>query len=331
MVLHRKLPKLDLNLTNACNFNCVHCAFRSGELDLGELSLSEIEKILIETKELGGEKIDLTGGECTLRQDLGEIISLAKSLDYKIELVTNGSLLTRDKIIEFQQRGLDSIAISLDGSDYSTYHRIRKVPLSVYQTVLKTIDNCLELGLKTKINTVVFESNLEDIPNITRWCAERGVYEHGIYYFTPIGRGSNSHELSADPFAWLDLIRERLSLYADQLKISIEVPLIEKEKNLGEDSCLLSSDPFHLQILSDGNVYPCAILASYGLPIGNLHRESVVEIWNDEKRWKNYADKISSSVFSQCRGHCFDLPYTYDTEKYSPVCPLRKFLPEALN
>ena len=31
----------------------------------------------------------------------------------------------------------------------------------------------------------------------------------------------------------------------------------------------------------DGNVYPCAILASYGKPIANLKTTSVKDIWNN--------------------------------------------------
>ncbi|MCK5025696.1 MAG: radical SAM protein, partial [Nanoarchaeota archaeon] len=73
MPLHRKLPKLDLNITNRCNFRCVHCAFDSGIEHMSELSVKEIKKILTDTKELGGERIDLTGGEPTVREDLADI------------------------------------------------------------------------------------------------------------------------------------------------------------------------------------------------------------------------------------------------------------------
>ena len=85
---NRKLPKLDLNITNRCNFQCTHCAFDSGILDLPELTLSELEKILRETKEIGGQRFDITGGEPLVREDVEEIIAIGKGLGYKIELVT---------------------------------------------------------------------------------------------------------------------------------------------------------------------------------------------------------------------------------------------------
>ncbi|MFH1590154.1 MAG: radical SAM protein [archaeon] len=325
----RKLPKLDLNITNRCNFRCVHCAFDSGIEKMDELSLDELETILRETKELGGEKIDITGGEPTVRKDLAEIIKLGKKYDFKIELVTNGSLITKNELLEYKNLGLDSTAISLDGSNYKVYNKIRKVSEESFNKTLQTIEDSVNIGLPTKINTVVFSSNLEDIPNITELAIKKGAQEHGLYYFTPIGRGNSADELSVEPIKWLNFIREKLVKYNEQIKLLVEVPLIEKDFSKKKLGCIMDDDPYHLQILPDGNVYPCAIMASYHKPIANLHEKSVKEIWNDKSLWDNCFKEVSSDVFNECSGYCtnfssFNLK-KYDTEKYKFVCPLRKF------
>jgi len=329
MIIHKNLPKLDLNVTNRCNFRCVHCAFDSGIKETNELSIEELEKILKDTKELGGERIDITGGEPTIREDIGEIIKLGKALDYKIELVTNGSLITKKELSKFKNLGLDSIAISLDGSNYEIYSRIRKVDEKTYRHVLETIDDAVDLGFYTKINTVAFNSNLENIPEITEFCINKKIKEHGIYYFTPVGRGDISTELSVEPVKWLDFIREKLVKYDSQIKLSIEFPIIEKDFPKEGLDCILKEDPYHLQILPDGNVYPCAILASYQKPIGNLHKTSIKEIWNNQKLWKDYYQNICSEVFQKFDGFCADF-HNFNLKNYSSkykfVCPLRKFL-----
>lgn len=329
MVTHKKLPKLDLNVTNRCNFRCVHCAFDSGIKAMNELSIKELEKILKDTKELGGEKIDITGGEPTIREDIDEIIKLGKSLGYKIELVTNGSLITKKELFKFKNLGLDSIAISLDGSNYEIYSKIRKVDEKTYRHVLKTIDYAVNLGFYTKINTVAFNSNLENIPEITEFCINKKIKEHGIYYFTPVGRGDISTELSVEPVKWLNFIREKLVKYDSQIKLSIEFPIIEKDFPKEGLDCILKEDPYHLQILPDGNVYPCAILASYQKPIGNLHKMSIKEIWNNQKLWENYYQRTCLEVFQKFDGFCADF-HNFNLKnyasKYKFVCPLRKFL-----
>ncbi len=326
----KALPKLDLNITNNCNYRCVHCAFDSGQWALPELSLEELRKILTDTRELGGERFDITGGEPLVRKDVGEIISIGKELGYKIELVTNGSLLTLEKIVDFKARGLDSIAMSIDGPDYETYSRIRLVDEATYQKVMKAVDDVLDNDIALKINTVAFQSNYKSIPEITKWCIDKGVAEHGLYYYTAIGRGERNNELSVDPNGWIDFVRNELYPLSDRMKISCEFPFIGDDKLQDKETrCLADAEQYHLQILPDGNVYPCAIMASYQLPIANLHEISVKDIWKNKDMWDNYWTK-ANGIFCENKGCCVDFSDSFDVAKYDDckfVCPLRKFYP----
>ena len=315
-----RLPKLDLNVTNRCNYRCVHCAFDSGEIDMPELSLEEIRKILEDTKKLGGKRFDITGGEPLVRGDINEIIEIGKDLGYRIELITNGSLLTLEKLKGFKERGLDSIAISIDGPDYETYSSIRKVSRKVYEKVLQSVDDVLALGIPLKINTTVFQSNYRRIPELTDWCVEKNIAEHGLYYFTAVGRGARNKEKSVEPDKWLEFIRNNIC--DDRIKISLEFPFIDKKLNK-ETRCLAEAEQYHLQILPDGNVYPCAIMASYQMPIANLHECSVMDIWKNKALWDSYWDKASRMFKNGC---CVDFSESFDSKGYRRfVCPLRKF------
>lgn len=329
MTYHKSLPKLDLNITNRCNFRCVHCAFDSGIKKMKEFSAKELERILKETKELGGERIDITGGEPLVRKDLDKIIKIGKKLGYRIELVTNGSLVTKERLKKFKSLGLDAIAVSLDGSNHKTYNKIRKADEKTFNHVIDVVENSVELGFYTKVNTVAFKSNKIDLPNITQLCIDLRVNEHGIYYFTPVGRGKYGGQFSIEPLEWLRFIRKSLMKFDSKIKISIEFPFIEKDFKIGNCDCILKEDPYHLQILPDGNVYPCAILASYGKPIRNLNKSSVDEVWNDRKLWSTYYRKVLSGIF-QKNGSCVNFSESFDLKndfyrKFKFVCPLRKF------
>ncbi|MDP2750024.1 MAG: radical SAM protein [Nanoarchaeota archaeon] len=332
----RKLPKLDLNVTNRCNYRCNHCAFDSGEKKLDEMSLEKIVQILKETKELGGEKFDITGGEAIIRRDVPDIIAAGKDLGYKIELISNGSLMTPEKIKLFKNLGLDSIAISLDGSDYEIHTITRTVSYEQYAKTLLAIENILANGIKLKINTAVSEANYRNVPQLTEWCAENDVFEHGLYYFTPVGRGQAGLLKAIEPITWLKFIRESLYDLGKEIKLSLEFPFIEKSllkdgklngKNI---ECLAESEQYHLQILPDGNVYPCAIMASYSNPLANLHEKSMAEIWQTKNVWDDYWKK-SADIFQKNNGCCVDFSSSFpkmDYSKYEFVCPLRKFYVE---
>jgi mycofactocin biosynthetic radical S-adenosylmethionine protein MftC len=321
---NRKLIKLDLNVTNKCNFRCVHCAFDSGIVKMKELSIKKIEQILKETKELGGKKFDITGGEPLIRKDIDKIIKTGKKLDYKIELVTNGSLLTKEKLLKFKKLGLDAIAISVDGSKPKIYNRIRRKDNRTFFNLIEKIKLIKKMGFYLKLNTTVFKCNLKDIPNIIKLGVKLKVDEIGLYYFTPIGRGKKSKKLVVEPIRWLEFIRNKLKKYENKkIKISLEYPFIEKRFWNINMSCIACKEQSHLQILADGNVYPCAILASYNKPIANLNNCSVKDIWKNKELWRNYWKSVSY-LFKKNKGSCFCIK-NIDNKKYRFVCPLRKF------
>lgn len=315
--MHKLLPKLDLNITNMCNYSCVHCAFDSGVQAREELSIKELDKILSDAKELGGERIDITGGEPTMRGDYHQIIMHAKAMGYRVELVTNASRLTETTIDDLVHEGLDQVAISLDGSSPAKYNAIRRRDVRLFHHVKDMISYAARSDIRTKVNTVAFSINLDDISRITRWCVDEGVDEHGIYFFTPIGRGKEHGHLVADPGRYLSIMREQVLPLGDSIRLSIEAPFLKENRGLG---CIVHEDPYHLQILPDGLVYPCAILASYDLPIGDLRKESIKDIWHDEPRWESYWQSIQR-IF-QKNGSCVDIA---GVDGLFPVCPLRKF------
>lgn len=326
-MMHKKLPKLDLNITNRCNFRCAHCAFDSGICRMKEMTVSELEKILADTKKLGGERIDITGGEPTIRKGLHEIIKAGKALSYKIELVTNGSLLEKEDLQQFKALGLDSIAVSLDGISSAVYNRIRGMNGKTFRKAKETICTAIAMGFPVKVNTIACEENLHEITKISEWCIDAGAIEHGLYYYTPVGRGARSGLHAVEPVKWLKFIRKELPEIDSRIKLTLEVPLIEADSPLKETGCILEEDPYHLQILPDGNVYPCAILASYGKAIGNLHDTPVTDIWNN--KLKPYARQIHEEVFEKFKGSCVDFGRfsieEYKARGYRFVCPLRKF------
>ncbi len=320
---NRTLPKLDLNITNRCNLRCTHCAFNSGTHKMPELSLKQLETILQETKEIGGKRFDITGGEPLVREDVPEIITAGNRLGYRIELVTNGIMLDSGRLKEFRQRGLNQIAISLDGSTPEAYNRIRRSTEETFYRVLDNIRKCKEFGFYTKINTLASSLNLDDLVNITELALNLGANEQGFYYFTPIGRGQNKDELVIDPIEWLSYVRTKLRDYSKSgMKIGVEIPLRERDAEQSEKGCIANSERSHLQILPDGNVYPCAILAAYERPLANLNTHSIKEIWKNERLWVEYWASISP-IFDRCDGHCVKIPST--NERYEAICPLRKW------
>jgi len=71
------LMELDIELTERCNNNCIHCCINLPADDLmakeRELSTSAIKGILKEAASLGCLSVRFTGGEPLLREDFEEL------------------------------------------------------------------------------------------------------------------------------------------------------------------------------------------------------------------------------------------------------------------
>jgi radical SAM protein with 4Fe4S-binding SPASM domain len=95
--IHPLLGSLDLELTERCNNNCIHCYINLPVDDSAkerELTTPKIKDILTEAASLGCFTVRLTGGEPLLREDFEEIYIFARRLGLKVLLFTNATLIT---------------------------------------------------------------------------------------------------------------------------------------------------------------------------------------------------------------------------------------------
>ncbi len=118
------------------------------------LSFEEIEKVVISCKELGLEKVRITGGEPLLRPKLHELIKKLSKLNLDIALTTNGSLL-RKHAKDLAAAGLNRVTISLDALSQEIHTKMTDSQTSI-ETILDGIDAAIEFGLTpVKVNCVV--------------------------------------------------------------------------------------------------------------------------------------------------------------------------------
>ena len=119
-----KLHNLFWETTLRCNAHCKHCGSRAGEnINLkDELTTEEITNALkniaskCDTNEI---LLNITGGEPLIREDLFDVMKLAKELGYRWGMTTNGMLITDDIIKKMKETEMDSISVSLDGLENS--------------------------------------------------------------------------------------------------------------------------------------------------------------------------------------------------------------------
>ena len=172
---NRPIISLRISITNLCNIQCFYCHHDGMLNSKEEITSDEIFQIAKVAKNLGVEKVRLSGGEPLVRSDIVDIVGKLNTLNFKdISITTNGIFL--DKYAEdLVKAGLKRVNVSLDTLKPETYKCITKKDYlsEVKNGILKSVD----VGLyPVKINMVVMKGiNDNEIHDMFGFCKDNGL------------------------------------------------------------------------------------------------------------------------------------------------------------
>ncbi|GAE86969.1 radical SAM protein [Acetivibrio straminisolvens] len=127
-----ELPVLsEVALTYACNIKCRFCyAGCTGVKKSRELDKEGFQKVLdIIRYEAEVPSVSFTGGEPLLNKNLPELIKYASKVNgMRVNLITNGTLITPKKAKELAKAGLSSAQVSIESPNASEHDSITGIP-----------------------------------------------------------------------------------------------------------------------------------------------------------------------------------------------------------
>ncbi|MDP6226936.1 MAG: radical SAM protein, partial [Dehalococcoidia bacterium] len=120
-------PEARYEVTDHCNASCVMCPRDLHKLGRphGIMSLQKYRKSIDEVVELGCRQVVLTGfGEPLIDKRLEQKVEYAKGKGLRNYVISNASLLTRDRAARLITAGLDELRLSYYGMRKETYERV---------------------------------------------------------------------------------------------------------------------------------------------------------------------------------------------------------------
>lgn len=184
-----------IDVTQRCNQHCPYC-FAEAEMCSGvgsdstftEPTLAEIEAKydwLLQQGEEGREfNIQLSGGEPTVRDDLPEIIRLAREKGFSyVQINSNGRRLAEEDGYAqvLKDAGASVIFMQFDGTRDDIYIRLRGEAL--FEKKLKAIRNCEKAGLAvTLVPTIVRGVNDDNIGEMMDFLVENVNVVKGVHF-----------------------------------------------------------------------------------------------------------------------------------------------------
>ncbi len=171
-----------------CNLNCDFCSVSANEYDHEDMPLARILEVIDEAVGYGLKELHISGGEPTLRPDLEEMIAFAKTRNLHTRIITNGFKLPRERMERLKACGLDDLMISIDGFE-ATHNRFRGNRFS-FDRARRVVEDSVDLGFCTRVSTVVYRDNREDVIPLMRWSDEMGADIYSAFLGSPLGRGA---------------------------------------------------------------------------------------------------------------------------------------------
>ncbi len=160
----RMVSYLRLGITDRCNLNCFYCRPCKNTRFIPHkeiLTYEDMFYLLGIVSRMDVQKVRLTGGEPFVRRDILYFLNRVKNsfpgLD--IRLTTNATLIA-GKIRALKDIGIKGLNISLDSLDRDKYQRI--TGRDCLNNVLASIDRCLEVGIRVKVNVVALKGVNDD-------------------------------------------------------------------------------------------------------------------------------------------------------------------------
>lgn len=177
--LRRDAPRvLYIEVTKRCNAFCGFCPYwqtrRRGELEDYAPIVERFQPFCV----------TFTGGEPLLRRDLPTLVERITALSPTpyTAVLTNGWLLTPERVRRLREVGLEQISISIDFVG-EAHDRWRGLP-GLYQRIEERIPLLRELGYRVVVNTVIMEANLDHLLPLAEITRHWGVQSSFSSYST---------------------------------------------------------------------------------------------------------------------------------------------------
>ena len=312
-----QLPVLgEIAVTYRCNNRCLFCYAGCAPETLREedISTDEWKKIIRLFRE--DAKIpffSFSGGEPLLRPDLEELVSFATRLGLEVNLVSNGTLATRERAQSLYAAGLRTAQISIEAPD-AELHDFLAGRTGAFSETVSGIRALMKAGVSVQTNTTITGRSKEAALAMPAFLSALGIKRFAMNMYIPAGSAGDV-KLQEDLRISYDEIgpvvdNVRKAAFAEGLTFFWYSPTPfcyynPIAKGMGNKSCAAVDGL--ISIAANGDLLPCS---SWDEPLGNLLHVPFRELWFSKRalffKHKQFAPSScrECGAFTACQGAC---------------------------
>jgi radical SAM enzyme (rSAM/lipoprotein system) len=269
-----------------------------------------------------------TGGEALVRKDIEKCGLELYLRGYPWGIVSNGLILTRQRLHSLLSSGLHSITISMDGFE-DAHNWLRRNPKS-YKGALNAVAMLVhEKEIAWDVVTCVNRKNIRELPAFKEFLISTGVKSWRIFTIFPVGRAAEFPELQLDSqeFTYvIDFIRDTRKEKRISLNYGCEGFFGGYEGEIRDGFYQCNAGIGTASVLADGAISACPSIRT-NFHQGNIYKDDFMDVWNNgfqpfrNREWAKKDACADCSMFRYCEGNGMHL---YDDNRNLLLCHYKK-------
>lgn len=322
-------------ITLACCFSCRYCGSKAGIPRENELSTDECLDIAKQLADMGCRRVSLIGGEVFMRPDWSEIVKALTSRGVKVSIITNGYLFTEKLISELKKVWIESVAVSIDGTE--NIHDLFRQKGS-FKRAMQTVDVLTQNGIPVSVITTLHSKNVTCLNEMFEMLKNRNIFAWQLQACSPMGNAVQGNFSTKVKFGdVIEFVEKHLRDSKFAIGIADNIGYYTQAEgylrgNTSGRAVFLGcrAGLSNIGIDSVGNVRGCESMYDDSFIEGNLREKSLYEIWNAPNAFsynRNFKiNQLSGKCHdckhnAQCAGGCRSYNYfTHGNMYESPSC-----------
>lgn len=306
--------RVDIEVCNICNYNCLVCTTGNGRINRPRqfLTIQGLQEILTKLETADVKQINVNCiGEPFLNPEIYGIIGFLDTIGKETSLPTNASVIKPERLRNFTRLHLK---VSLDSTRYESYRAYRRTSRANYERAIANIRLLADIGIPFELSTLVTRYNQDHLDEIQAFADGLGVKVS----FKPIicsPFGVTQQMLPKGVTLEDNWVGRKYVHSEDHAALAATGEAAELYSKYQWDEALgLYCNPHELKacpfihttwICADGMVLPCCFEAYYStVEFGNIFEaESFGDIWLSQKylAFRREMLKPAQSSHGPCR------------------------------
>ncbi len=161
-----KFEKVKFSITDSCEGKCGYC-YRGPIVGGTRLKKEVVETVVENCISIGLQKIHISGGNPMLHPNFDNIMLYTLSKNLPTKLSANATLLSRDRLHRYCDKGLSELALSIDSLDPNQHDIIRGIK-GDFTRVISLLDIFGNTNLKIVVTVVIEPLRSQKLDEIHR-------------------------------------------------------------------------------------------------------------------------------------------------------------------